>query len=78
MRWKLELEEYDYDIVYKKGKCNGNADTLSRIQINVTEQNELMSILANIGQNEELPELEADEVEAFLEQSEVNEQMDSK
>ncbi|EFA13197.1 Retrovirus-related Pol polyprotein from transposon gypsy-like Protein [Tribolium castaneum] len=33
VRWRLKLEEYDYDIVYKKGKYNTNADALSRIQI---------------------------------------------
>lgn len=29
--WRLTLEEYDYDIVYKPGKLNNNADALSRI-----------------------------------------------
>ena len=33
VRWRLKLEEYDYHIVYKKGKFNTNADALSRIQI---------------------------------------------
>jgi len=35
LRWRLQLEEYDYDIVYKPGTRNTNADALSRI--NVTE-----------------------------------------
>lgn len=39
-RWRLRLEEYDYKIVYKKGKYNTNADTLSRIKINAYEINE--------------------------------------
>ena len=30
MRWRLKLEEYDYNIVYKKGSLNRNADALSR------------------------------------------------
>lgn len=30
MRWKLKLEEYDYNIEYKPGKTNLNADALSR------------------------------------------------
>lgn len=33
IRWRLKLEEYDYEIDYKKGK-NNNADALSRIEIN--------------------------------------------
>lgn len=33
-RWRLKLEEYDYEIVYKPGKINCNADALSRIRLN--------------------------------------------
>lgn len=33
LRWRLKLEEYDYQIIYKKGKMNLNADALSRIQL---------------------------------------------
>ena len=29
-RWSLALQPYDYDIVYRKGSANGNADGLSR------------------------------------------------
>ena len=28
-RWKIKLSEYDYDIIYKPGKINSNADALS-------------------------------------------------
>jgi hypothetical protein len=31
MRLKLKLQEFDYTIVYKKGKENGNSDGLSRM-----------------------------------------------
>lgn len=31
LRWRLLLEEYDYEIVYKKGTSNTNADALSRM-----------------------------------------------
>lgn len=30
MRWRLKLAEYDYQIIYKAGKTNVNADALSR------------------------------------------------
>jgi hypothetical protein len=33
LRWRLKLEEYDYEIVYKPGVRNTNADALSRINI---------------------------------------------
>lgn len=32
MRWRIQLEEFDYEIKYKKGSTN-NADALSRIKI---------------------------------------------
>jgi hypothetical protein len=31
LRWRIKLEEYDYEIIYKKGILNTNADALSRI-----------------------------------------------
>lgn len=35
-RIRLELSDYDFDIVYKKGSNNTNADALSRIQLDST------------------------------------------
>jgi hypothetical protein len=32
IRWRLQLEQYDYEIVYKPGKMNTNADALSRVK----------------------------------------------
>jgi hypothetical protein len=32
IRWRLKLEEYDYEIIDKKGVKNTNADALSRMQ----------------------------------------------
>jgi len=29
IRWRLKLEEYDYEIIYKTGRVNANADALS-------------------------------------------------
>lgn len=36
VRWRLTLEEYDYEIHYREAKKNQNADTLSRINVNDT------------------------------------------
>lgn len=43
VRWRLKLEEFDYKIVYKKGKLNSNADALSRVQINLHETNSVIN-----------------------------------
>lgn len=46
MRWRLKLEEFDYEIIYKKGKQNTNADALSRIQLNTLDT---QSVINNPG-----------------------------
>jgi len=33
MRWRLQLEEYDYEILYRAGPQHSNADCLSRIHL---------------------------------------------
>jgi len=30
IRWRLKIEEYDYEIIHRAGKGNTNADALSR------------------------------------------------
>jgi len=30
IRWRLKLEEYDYEIIHKAGRANANADALAR------------------------------------------------
>lgn len=32
-RWRLKLSEFDFTVIYKKGKINTNADALSRVEI---------------------------------------------
>src|SRR5699024_8084703 len=43
VRWRLKLEEYDYEIIYKKGKQNSNADSLSRVQLNMLENESVVN-----------------------------------
>jgi hypothetical protein len=38
LRWRIKLDEYDYEIVYKPGVQNSNADALSRIGSIVKEE----------------------------------------
>ena len=41
-RWRLKLEEYDYDIIYKPGSKNTKAEAL--IRINMTEAKPITEI----------------------------------
>ncbi|KAG7297303.1 hypothetical protein JYU34_019262 [Plutella xylostella] len=43
-RWRLNLLDYDFDIVYKKGKQNSNADALSRIKVNALSDKDSMVV----------------------------------
>lgn len=47
VRWRLRLEEFDYEICYKKGKKNTNADALSRIEINTRDMTPLQKYIEN-------------------------------
>lgn len=49
-RWRLRLAEYDYTVVYKKGKYNTNADALSRAKI---FHNSAESLVVNLDDNED-------------------------
>jgi hypothetical protein len=41
LRWRIQFEEYDYEIVYKRGAKNTNADTLSRVNTLANEKTEI-------------------------------------
>lgn len=45
VRWRIKLEEYDYHIIYKKGKLNTNADALSRIELHTKETNNIFDYM---------------------------------
>lgn len=47
-RWRLKLAEFNYTIIYKKGKSNTNADALSRVEI----FNENASMIVNLPDTE--------------------------
>jgi len=50
IRWRLKLEEYDYEIIHRAGKGNTNADTLSRNPI--TNQSQINKITQEIKERE--------------------------
>lgn len=66
-RWRLRLEEYNFDIHYKKGNQNTNADALSRIRINAIDD-DIESMIVNIGDKDERVEEIVKEVEREIKQ----------
>lgn len=49
MRLKLKLEEFDYTIVYKKGKENGNSDGLNRLFSEALSEGAIINALTGEG-----------------------------
>lgn len=68
VKWRLKLEEFNYQVIYKKCKDNCVADALSRIEIHTNEvdsdddNSDLLSILPQVDANEELSPEDADEI----------------
>lgn len=52
-RWRLKLQEYDFDIIHKSGKQNTNADALSRLQLNALGHDDDISMIVNLDENEQ-------------------------
>ena len=44
-RWSIKLSKYDYEVIYRKGNENVNADCLSRDPINLIESMEIINKL---------------------------------
>jgi hypothetical protein len=68
LRWRIQLEEYDYETVYKPGTQNANADALSRIGNLSKEKKEIDEVTKEKGEIDEVTE----------EKEEINEAMKSK
>jgi hypothetical protein len=72
-RWRLQLEEYDYNIIYKPGVQNSNSDALSRITVtNIQQESEtskeyqkyLEDIQSKLITNSDIIEIEGNLLEA--------------
>lgn len=85
-RYRLFIEEYDYAIIHKPGKCNTNADAFSRVEINPinlpNENVELRDVLDGLDEHEvqrilnETTEVDVRSMVAELESAAENDEMD--
>lgn len=50
VRWRFQLEDYDYEVIYKPGTQNTNSDALSRINVtNITQDSDQCRIKGGQG-----------------------------
>ncbi|KAL6259348.1 hypothetical protein P5V15_009263 [Pogonomyrmex californicus] len=74
LRWRLKLEEYEYDVIYKAKKINVNADALSRnpVDFEETECKVINKDLLNPNDSKDAAKI-AEMLELELEQSDEEE-----
>lgn len=66
LRWRIKLEEYDYNIMYKKGKLNSNADALSRIEIHANETHHLLDNTDTNNLDKDQPQQNNSEIDQII------------
>lgn len=52
--WRLKLEDYDFEIIYKKSIINTNTDALSRAEINLNESDEIETMIEQLNNNNDV------------------------
>lgn len=67
-RWRLRLQDYNFEIIYKKGKQNTNADALSRIKVNAIDSDDGDSLKVNVDSKENRLSKHLDDVVKQIEQ----------
>ena len=65
-RWSLKLSEYDYEILYRKGKDNANADALSRM----IEESKMQEVVGVIKEKQPTPK-QGDESLSDINENEI-------
>lgn len=75
LRWRLKLGEYDYEVIYKSGKTNVNADALSRNPVRY-EETDCKIINNKKIYNPNCPK-DAEEISRLLEESDVDDEGDN-